>query len=220
MTPHFVSLFTSPERAWDEIRQDEKSNGLHYLGHLLLLALIPAVSLYVGTTYTGWSLVENEEVRLDSASAAKLCVLMYFAIILGVFVMGAFVRWMTRTFDARPSFNECVGFIAYVSTPFYLAGLTGLYPSRWLAVVVLLAASAYSAFLLFVGLPRFMRIPNQKGALFSTSVAAVGLLVLVNTMVGMIHFWQLSMYPEYQRTTQDQSYPTVDERPQKVPEGL
>ncbi|WP_263146455.1 Yip1 family protein [Pseudomonas sp. RIT-PI-AD] len=220
MTPHFVSLFTRPERAWDDIRQDEKSNGLHYLGHLLLLALIPAVSLYVGTTYTGWSLVKNEDVHLQNTSALQLCVLLYFAILIGVLIMGAFVRWMTRTFDARPSLNECIGFIAYVSTPFYIAGLAALYPSRWLAIAILGAASVYSAFLLYVGLPRFMRIPHQKGALFSTSVLAVGLLVLVNMMVGTIHFWQLSMSPEYERTTQDQSYPTVDERPQKVPEAL
>ncbi|KIQ57076.1 MULTISPECIES: Yip1 family protein [Pseudomonas fluorescens group] len=199
MSALFVKLFTHPEFAWKDIRQEEQAHPRHYLAHLLLLALIPAACLFIGITWTGWSLAENETVRLTQASALQLCVLLYLTIVAGVALMGVFIRWMSRTFDARPSLNQCIGFAAYTATPYFLAGISGLYPSRWLAVAVLLAASAYSTFLLFVGLPRFMNLRKEQGLLYSACVWGVGLLVLVTILVEMILLWFNVLQPEYLR---------------------
>jgi hypothetical protein len=197
MAPHLLTLFTQPERAWQEIRQDETRNSLHYLVHLLLLSIIPALSLYMGTTVVGWSLAEDEVVRLASGSALQLSVALYLATVFGVLLMGGFVRWMARAFETRPGFNECVGFIAYTATPLFIAGIAGLYPSRWLAVAVLLLAGAYSTFLLFVGVPVFMRLKQEQSFLYASSIWAVGLLVMVNVLVSVILHWHLYLTPEY-----------------------
>ncbi|MCJ8206837.1 Yip1 family protein [Pseudomonas sp. RGM2987] len=199
MSASFVKLFTNPEFAWKDIREQEQAHPRHYLGHLLLLALIPAVCLFFGVTWTGWSLAENETVRLNSASALQLCGLLYLTIVAGIVLMGLFIRWMSRTFDARPSVNQCIGFAAYTATPYFLAGVFGVYPNRWLAVIVLLAASAYSTFLLFVGLPKFMGLKKEQGLLYSASVWGVGLLVLVTILVEMILLWFNVLQPEYLR---------------------
>jgi hypothetical protein len=163
--------------------------------------MIPAACLFIGTTYVGWSLVENEIVKLSSASALQLCVLLYVTIVAGVALMGLFIRWMSRTFDARPTVNQCIGFAAYTVTPFFLAGLAGLYPSRWLAIVVLGAASIYSTFLLFIGLPTFMHERKEQGLLNAACVWGVGLLVLVTLLVSMILLWFNVLTPEYLRAT-------------------
>ncbi|WP_236234041.1 Yip1 family protein [Pseudomonas tohonis] len=197
MAPHLLTLFTQPERAWQEIRQDETRNSLHYLVHLLLLSIIPALSLYMGTTVVGWSLAEDEVVRLASGSALQLSVALHLATVFGVLLMGGFVRWMARAFETRPGFNECVGFIAYTATPLFIAGIAGLYPSRWLAVAVLLLAGAYSTFLLFVGVPVFMRLKQEQSFLYASSIWAVGLLVMVNVLVSVILHWHLYLTPEY-----------------------
>jgi hypothetical protein len=199
MTAHFIKLFTHPEHAWRDIRQDEEQQPRHYLVHLLLLALIPVVSLYLGTTLVGWSLAKGEDVHLSTASALQLGVLLYFSILIGTLLMGGFIRWMSRTFEARPSLNQCIGFAAYTATPFFVAGLAGLYPSRWLAITVLGLAGAYSTFLLFVGITTFMRLRDGEGFLYATAVWGVGLLVLVTTLVEMILIWFNHLKPEYLR---------------------
>ncbi|MNG07786.1 hypothetical protein D3C76_1802700 [compost metagenome] len=61
------------------------------------------------------------------------------------------------------------------------------------------AASAYATFLLYVGLPTFLRLRKEDGLLYSTSVWAVGLLVLVTILVSMILFWFNVLSPEYLR---------------------
>lgn len=221
MIPYFFTLMTRPDQAWTEIRKDEERNSSNYIVHLFLWTLLPAVCMFIGTRYVGWSLVEGERVWLDTRSALQLSALIYISIILGTFIMGAFLRWMSRTFEARPTYNQCVGFIAYVITPFFISGLGALYPSRWMAISVLVAAGIYSTYLLFVGLPKFMRIDNRNTFLYGACTWAVGLLVLVNIKVPMILFWVLSMDPTYQRdTVQSQSHGFEENRPQEAPGGM
>jgi len=103
MTPEFISLFTRPDRAWEVIRQKEDAHSLHYLMHLLLLALIPAVCLFIGITFVGWSLVDAERVRLDFASALQLCLLLYLAIIIGTVIMGVLsAGWLAHSKCGQP----------------------------------------------------------------------------------------------------------------------
>ena len=206
MIPHFMTLLTRPDQAWADIRRDEEKNSSNYLVHLLLWALLPAICMFI------W---------LDTRSAFQLSALIYITIVVGTFIMGFFLRWMSRSFDARPTFNQCVGFIAYVITPFFLAGLGALYPTRWIAILVLVAAGAYSTYLLFVGLPTFMRINNRNTFLYGASTWGVGLLVLVNLKVPMILFWMLALDPTYERNTpQNQSYGFEENRPQDEPGGV
>jgi hypothetical protein len=199
MSAPLIKLFTQPNFAWTDIRREEEAHPRHYLAHLLLLALIPAVCLFLGTSYVGWSLAAGETVRLSTASALQLSILLYVAIVAGVAVIGGFIRWMSRTFDARPTLNQCIGFAAYTVTPFFVAGIAGLYPSRWLAILVLGAASVYSTFLLFVGLPTFMHERKEQGLLNAACVWGVGLLVLVTILVEMILLWFNVLQPEYLR---------------------
>jgi hypothetical protein len=198
MTAHFIELFTHPGHAWRHIRDEETQHPRHYFMHLALLALIPVIALYIGTTSVGWSLTGVEDVRLSAASALHLCSMFYLSILVGTVLMGAFIRWMSRSFDARPNLNQCIGFAAYTATPFFIAGLGALYPSRWLALALLLAASVYSTFLLFIGIPTFMRLREDQGFLYAASVWGVGLLLLVTTMVTMIVLW-FNDLPEYLR---------------------
>lgn len=215
MYANLYTLLTRPDRAWTAIRQDEERNSANYLPYLLLFALLPAVCLFIGTHWVGWSLVEEERIRLEAISALQLSVLLYLATLSGVFIMGYFLRYMSRTFEARPTLNQCIGFIAYACTPFFLAGIAALYPARWLAILVLALACAHAAYLIYVGLPRFMRIDNQQGFLYASSMIGVGLLVIVTILVSMILFWSYTLQPDYQRTIdEDQSSGTQQERMQ------
>ncbi len=99
--------------------------------------------------------------------------------------------------------------------------LGALYPTRFIAIAVLLAAGAYSTYLLFVGLPTFMRIDSRNSFLYAASTWGVGLLVLVNLKVPMILFWMLALDPTYQREeVQNQSYGFETNRPQETPGSL
>lgn len=192
-----LELFSRPEKAWHQIIRAEERNDWQYLPHLLLFSLVPVVSLCIGTWLTGWTLAEDERVRLDGPSALQLSAALYFTILLGTVIMGACIRGIAYTFERKPSLNQCIAFTAYLLTPFFLAGLTGLYPSRPLALVALGLASVYATFLLYVGFPIYMHVRQSKGFFFASVVWGIGLLVLVTILVSMILYWNLELHPEY-----------------------
>lgn len=122
MNSPLLKLFTDPTDAWIEIRRAEEDHPQQYLPRLLLLALIPALCLLVGTTTYGWSLAGEDRVRLSLASAAQLAGLLYATTVGGVMLMGVMIRWMSRGFDVQPNLNQCIGFAAYCATPWFVAG--------------------------------------------------------------------------------------------------
>ena len=196
MIHHVVGLFTHPDQEWREIRGDKEESVSHmYLTHTLILAAIPAVSAFIGTTQVGWVIGSRSPVMLTQESALWMTVMSYLAMLGGVAIMGAFIHWMARTYDASPSMARCVAFATYTATPLFIGGLAALYPHMWLGMVVGTAAICYTVYLLYVGLPTFMSIDPDEGFLFSSSVLAVGLVVLVAIMAFTVIVWGLGVGP-------------------------
>lgn len=196
MINHVWGLFTRPNSEWQEIRGEEQTSHPRIYA-LFVLAAIPPVSAFIGTTRVGWARGNAPAVRLTEASALPLAVFSYLAMLAGVVVMGWFIHWMARTYHANPTLRQCVMFAAYTATPLFLAGLAALYPNLWLALLVGTAAVAYTAYLLYVGLPTFMGIHPDEGFLFASSVLAVGLVVLVAMLAASVVIWGMGIGPVY-----------------------
>ena len=88
-------------------------------------------------------------------------------------------------------------FAPYTATPLFIGGLAALYPNLWLAMFVGTAAICYTVYLLYVGIPTFMNIHQDEGFLFSSSVLAVGLVVLVAMIAMSVIFWEMGVGPIY-----------------------
>ncbi len=199
MINHVWGLFAHPNQEWQEITGEEREVGHLHLGEVLVLAAIPAISAFIGTTQVGWSIGGGEAVKLTEGSALQLTLLSYLAMLGGVAVMGGFIHWMSRTYDANPTLVQCIVFAAYTATPLFVGGLAALYPHIWLGMFVGTAAICYTTYLLYVGLPTFMNIPADEGFLFSSSVLAVGLVVLVAIIALSVIMWGMGVGPIYVR---------------------
>lgn len=199
MINHVWGLFAHPNQEWQEITGEEREVGHLHLGEVLVLAAIPAISAFIGTTQFGWSIGGGDAVKLTESSALQLTLLSYLAMLAGVAVMGGFIHWMSRTYDANPTLIQCIVFAAYTATPLFVGGLAALYPHIWLGMIVGTAAICYTTYLLYVGLPTFMNIPSDEGFLFSSSVLAVGLVVLVAIIALSVIMWGMGVGPIYIR---------------------
>ena len=199
MMLNIVGLLTDPAQGWRKIKTQREILGPLYLANILVLAAIPAVSAYIGTTQLGWTIGTLEPVRLTQASGLQMTFLTWLAMLAGVAVMGIFIHWMSRTYASTPSLNDCIVFAAYTATPLFLAGVAAIFPNLWLAMAVGTAAICYTTYLLYQGIPIFMNISQEEGFLFSSSILAVGLVVLVGMMATAVIFWGLGVGPIYLR---------------------
>lgn len=196
---HAFGLIAHPDQEWKEIRKEHAMPTRLYVAYICILALIAPVCAYIATTQIGWQAGDGGLIKLTTSSAFMLSALTYAAMLVGVFVLGYVIDWMSRTYGAKPDEQAAKGIalVAYSCTPLFFAGVALLYPAPWLNMLVFLAAAAYSGYLLHNGLPIVMRIPEERAFLFEGAILTGALVYLVSTRVGTVIIWSLGVNPVF-----------------------
>lgn len=193
---HVWGLLSHPAEEWKRIRKEGCPIGACYVFHILLLAAIPPVCGYIGTTRVGWQ-IGARTFRLLPESALTIAVLYYLALLVALFTLAALIHWMRQTYGAKRPLAHSVALAGYVATPLFLIGVFQLYPALWLNLIVGLPALAYTVFLLYTGVPIMMGISKERGFLFSSAVLAVGLVMLVGLLAATVVLWGMGVGPAF-----------------------
>lgn len=186
---HVWGLLAHPNREMRDIKNENETVSHHYTHHVLLLALIPVVCAFIGTTQIGWDVGVEPTIPLSLSSAFGLAILFYALMLAGVAVMGRVIWWMARDYPQRPSLASCMVFAGYVATPLFISGLVALYPLVWLCVLVGALALVYTGYLLYVGIPLFLNIDREESLRFSGSTLAIGILVFEVLLAMTVIIW-------------------------------
>ncbi|UTA48841.1 YIP1 family protein [Simiduia sp. 21SJ11W-1] len=198
---HTLGILLHPDSEWKAIRNERHSFAQVFLSHVPFLALIPPVAAYFGVTQVGWTVGDGEVVKLTAESALSLCIMTYFALMAGVYVLGEFINWMAKTYGVADSAEqrhyEGTALAVYVTTPVFLAGIVGVYPELWLNAAATIIAGCYAVYLVYEGIPILMNIDKERAFMYATSVVTVGLVMLVIVRVGTVIVWGMGVGPVY-----------------------
>ncbi len=186
---HVWGLLSHPNREMQEIKRENETVSHHYTHHVLLMAAIPVICAFIGTTQIGWNFGDGTFVQLSMLTGLFLGLLFYALMLAGVAVMGRVIWWMARNYPNRPALARCMVFAGYVATPLFLSGVVALYPLVWLCVAVGAIALVYTGYLLYVGIPDFLNINKEEGMSFSSSTLAIGVLVLEVLLALAVILW-------------------------------
>jgi hypothetical protein len=193
---HLWGLYAHPKEEWQTI--DARHESLKFsLIHILLVALIPSVCAYFSAVHIGWSIGVGDPISLTPDSAIKMAVAMYVALILGVFALAYLAHWMAHTFGSEPTYTQTLELASYTSTPLFMVGIAALYPELWFVMLVGLAGLSYSVYLLYVGVPILMHIPEERGFIYASSVVTCGLILLVCVLAATAMLWSSGFQPIY-----------------------
>lgn len=192
-------LLHAPAGAWLDIRKRADRHPWGFAPVLLGLALLPAICTYIGAVKVGWSFFGENDVRyLDPRSGFNLALMCYLAFLCGVLVMAVLTRWVLYRTASRPTLPESLTFNTVVAVPLMLGGLAALHPERWLLLIVAVLTSGASTFLLFVGVPVFMRMTRRESLFYTACLLAFGFLALLTTAFMFLEFWlETFMTSEY-----------------------
>lgn len=191
---HLWGLYAHPHEEWHDI--DNRHEKMFYsMSHILLVALIPCVTAYYSTVHIGWQVSGSETIQLTSSSALFMAGAMYLAMITGVLILAYLAFWMAKTFGAEPTYTQTVELAAYTSTPMFMAGVSALYPELWFIACVGLVGLSYSVYLLYIGTPIIMHIPEERGFIYASSVVTGGLVLLVCILALTATLWTSGFGP-------------------------
>ncbi|MBJ7556756.1 Yip1 family protein [Marinomonas spartinae] len=191
MINHVWGLIHHPEKEWRSINKEHESVSHLYLHHVLLLAAIPVVSTFIGTTQFGWTFGGNDTIKVSMLNGLSLGVLFYFLILAAVAVVGSLIHRMARQYPSRPSRHECIVFAGYIATPLFLSGIFAVYPIIWLCTLACVVGICYTAYLLYKGTPSFLGISHENGFILSSTTLGVGILVLEAVLAGIVLLWSM-----------------------------
>lgn len=195
---HIIGLFANPADTWNNIKNENFSIGKIYRGYILAIAAIPPLAFYYGTTEIGWSIGSGGSVEKFPHDIGLLYSgLFYIAILFCIFIMGAVINWMAKTYEVKPDLPLCISLSAFSVTPLLLVGITLIYPIPWLLLLLSLGALAYTIYLLYLGVPIMMEIPREKGFLYASAILAFGLIMLIGMLATMVVLWDYGLAPTY-----------------------
>ena len=152
-------ILLSPKTEWAKIATETTDVKSLYLGYAMILAAIPAICGFIGSTVIGVSLPIVGTIRTGVAAALVQLVLSYVLGLAVIYVVSLIVTALAPTFDGQKDPIQALKLVVYSSTPVWLAGVFSLIP---LLGVLGIVAGLYGLYLLYIGLTPLMKNPQDK----------------------------------------------------------
>jgi len=164
------AIIFSPKKEWNVIEVENESHTKVFFNHLLILALIPMVTVFVGL----WISQEPTNQFKDGIFTALR---QFVMIVGGAYLTAAIIYGFSEQFGATKNFNRAFSLVAYSYTPLGVAGLLYFYiPVIWLIPFL----GLYGYYLLFLGIEPQLKPAAEKRA-----------LCFIFSLIVMIGVWAL-----------------------------
>ena len=161
------AIMLTPRTEWQVIQREPGALTDLFGSYVAILAAIPAIARFIGSSLIGgYDPPFYGMIRTVIAYAATFTV---------VYVIAGVIDLLARKFETQKNFQNALKLSIYCHTPVWLAGIFLLIPG----LNFLMLLGLYGAYLLWLGLPPLMGVPNEKAPLYALCVTACALLSTV-----------------------------------------
>ncbi|MGB9392911.1 MAG: Yip1 family protein [Xanthobacteraceae bacterium] len=167
------AILVDPAAAWRGIEKDIGDPAYLLSRYVAVLALIPALSGFVGATLIG-VVTPSGVLRADLIDGLFGAIVSYATSCAIVLLLGLIIDLLAPLFGGRRDFEDAFKLAVYSFTPLWLVGIFLLLPG----LRFLLLTGAYGIYLFWLGAPRLTKVPEQQAANFTAVIVicACGLL--------------------------------------------
>jgi hypothetical protein len=166
-------ILVEPKKEWPVIAEEELTLQDVYTKYVMILAAIPAIASFIGWSIIGIG-VFGRTFRVPLGAGLAHLILGYLLSLGSVYLLALVIDGFAPKFEGQAHFLRALKVAAFASTPSWLAGVFYVVP----ALGILALLGLYSLYLLFIGLPILMKVPEDK-ALPYTVVVMVAVIVVV-----------------------------------------
>src|SRR6185503_4379119 len=175
------NICLTPNTEWPVIAAEPTSPGTLITGYVVPLAAIGAIAGFIGGSLVGTSLGYLGTYRVPLASGLVVALFVFGMAIVGVFVLSLIINALAPTFGGEQNSTQALKVAVYSYTPAWIAGALQILPV--LGILAIFGA-LYGLYLLYLGLPRLMKCPEDKAVPY-TAVVVVCAIVL-SVIIGAI----------------------------------
>ncbi|HXX51588.1 MAG TPA: Yip1 family protein [Xanthobacteraceae bacterium] len=173
------AILTDPMTAWARIENEADDPGFLLSRYAGVLALIPALAGFAGATLIGVIVPGGATARASLFNGASGAVFGYVMSCATALVLGLVIDLLAPLFGGGRNFNNAFKLAVYSLTPVWIAGMFLVLPG--LRFIVL--TGCYGAYLLWLGLPRLAKVPEEQAANFTAVIVVCAWVLLYLTAV-------------------------------------
>jgi hypothetical protein len=122
------AILLTPHAEWSVIAQEKSDASALFIRYVAILALIPALARFIGTSLIGWYAP-----ILSSLAGALATYVSAFAV---VYILALIIDVLAPRFGAQKDFARAVKLAVYSSTPVWIAGIFLLVPGLSFLVIL------------------------------------------------------------------------------------
>ena len=160
------AILLDPATTWAVIEKEADDPAYIVSRYVAVLALIPALSSFVGATLIGVTVPGGAIIRADLVDGLFGAVFNYVASSTMVLILAVIINFAAPPFGGRGDFEGSFKLAAYSFTPLWLAGVFLLLPG----LRFLLLTACYAIYILWLGIPRLTKVPEQKAINFAVLI--------------------------------------------------
>jgi hypothetical protein len=166
-------ILLSPNTEWPIIANENTTARDIYLGYVAPLAAIGAIATFIGQVFVGFSVPLLGTVRVGVGAGLTSAILMYAMTFVGVFVLSWIVDMLAPSFGGQRDPVRALRLVAYSYTPAWIAGILHIVPTIGLLILL---ASLYGLYLIYLGLPVMMRCPKERTVTYTVVIVVCAIV--------------------------------------------
>jgi hypothetical protein len=179
------NILITPKTEWDVIAGESTTTQQLLTGYVLPLAGVAAVAYFIGICFVGMSLGFLGTFRMPIGWGLGVAIWHLVGAVIAVFVVGFIIDALAPTFGATKNSAQALKVAVYTYTPVWVGGILMLLPVLGPLVMLI---SLYAIYLLYLGLPRLMKNPEDKSIAYTavTIICAIVVSIIIGVIGGMI----------------------------------
>jgi hypothetical protein len=170
------NIIMTPKTEWTAIAAEQPNVGQIVSGYVIPLALIPAIAAMLGYGLIGRGMASS------FTWGIAMAIISFVVAVGGVYLTAFVIDMLAPNFGSQKNFGRAMQLVAYSYTPAWVAGILNIVPA--LAVLVLIA-SIYGLYLLYLGFPHMMKTPGDKVVVYMV-VSIIVLIVVYFVLTALL----------------------------------
>ena len=169
------NITLTPATEWPVIEGETTTTGELLTGYALPLAAIGVVAGFIGSSILGSTLPFVGTYRMPFMSGILAAVIGLVMALVSCFVLSLIIDALAPTFNGQKNQIQALKLAVYSFTPAWVAGALRILPL--LSMIFILLASLYAIYVLYLGIPRLMKSPQDKALPYTAVVVVCAIVV-------------------------------------------
>ena len=179
------NICLTPTTEWLVIAGETDTPATLTTGYAAPLAAIGSLAGFVGGSLIGYTMPFGGSYRTPVMAGLTLAIFTFVMAIVGIYVLSFLINALAPTFGGQQNSTRAFKVAVYSYTPAWIAGAFRIIPTLGLLAGL---AALYGLYLLYLGLPRLMKCPEDKAIGYTAVVlvCAIALSIIFGVVGGIV----------------------------------